>query len=199
MNLHKFIALALFILAGSVNAVLDVKNLPEAAPAELQDKLAWGLCKSDKRVVAEALDQGANPYEIEIADKDFNTVFFVNAYEIASGWIMADQKYDEIYHKIWFDEAMVTADEIAYIAYTWRTIFEMCELLVIKGVSVDTATYQFPYSQKESVRTLVQRIVDAQTNDRDDREFYAQEFIEHFKARGERLQQLIDKYQPVQK
>jgi hypothetical protein len=208
MKLFSTLFLTLTLLASSANAVLNRYNLPTEMPTDLQDKLAWGLMKLDKQVVTEALDAGANAYQIEISETwtssvdDESTAFLSvgNAYELALSGEGEGFQFQQIIGEAEATK-IIPLNDMAVLAQQLRRLLEIYELLIEKGVSVDIKVY-IPYLNNGSLRDFIKDIIIYFSTDDVDHapEYKTQLYVKEYRAYWlnmiKHLQLVIDKHQP---
>lgn len=215
MKLFSKLLLTLVFITGSAQAVLDLSNLPAEVPTELQDKLLWGLWRYDEKAVAEALDAGANPYDIEFTRSWFNCGnntaeirnYKTNAYEIsylgnrADFCDMYDDKYDICSKAI--SNGTMDIDNMVYVAQSIRKPFGMAELLITRGISVDTEidiTYLCKGPLRIHIRDMVSYFSKDDGRDEEyDNRSYVKEFRAYMLMHFKYLELLIEKHQPEAK
>jgi hypothetical protein len=187
MKLFSTFLLTLTLIASSANAVLDPNNLPTEVPTDLQEKLVWGLIKLDKRVVTEALDAGANTYKIGPETEEYSAygpLLFplYKTFDVKVGALIEECKNNQ----------MVSKDDLVEAARTIRKAYEMYELLIVKGVSVDVKGAGIFGGTMRQFLTHVLEGNDINSYEPE----YMQEFTAYMLILARNLQALIDKYQP---
>lgn len=184
MNIFSKLFLALALMASPAHAVLNFNNLPAEVPTDLQDKLAWGLFKLDKQVIEEALDAGANPSPIYVIENEAHY-----AYEVAIGHLFM------LHNEIEKSDTYKNINDVAHIAQKFRKIFEMWELLITRGISVDIHVNMY-YLHTGSVREFIVRRAHFDEDGPIENDLWKREYFEHMRMMCKHLQLLVDKYQP---
>lgn len=143
-TLSKLFLTAIFLVANQTHASFNVNNPPQEIPTDLQDKLAWGLWNLDKSVTMEALSEGANPqylnffYETETQISAYTR----NAYDFLYDLSTIERTFKPCPHHLSKSDieqlsAPKAVNGIAYLIQQGRKLFEIFELLIIAGLSVD--------------------------------------------------------------
>lgn len=167
----------------------------QEAPITPKEKLEWGLYHLNKQAIEEALDAGANlekfngtaAYGFPLANMNPGSEFDILSERIKNAIEVSESQNTP---------PMVNIHDITKLAQIIRKYYEICEIMIIKGVSVDT-NIGWPFGTMRDV------VANALTQDAQDAPMcepeYKRELYAYFIIMFKNLQTLIDKYQPEAK
>jgi hypothetical protein len=136
------------------------EELPTVAPTDLQEKLAWGLCKLDKQVVAEALDAGADPFacgttkvlkiHVRSLNDDNRFGVFLDARQRISPYFPL---FITLKKSQWVSDHL---DEVTIAAL--NDFLNMALLLIKRGISVDRGVLVRAFGAGDHIQTFREKI-----------------------------------------
>lgn len=111
---------------------LAYAHFPAKPPTNIQEKLLWGLCSFDKKVIVEALQAGANPFTCHKTEICRTCILNTMPAESVTQIVAAQ----EISPYLGIFTAGITAAVIGNEVMI-QQLFEIAEVLLKHGVSVD--------------------------------------------------------------
>lgn len=172
------------ITACKCNCDCEEQEAPQVSniPSNPQEKLEWGLKNLKIQAVVQALHAGANPDKIK-----------PNAY------CMLLEGFEQSCNTLRYPYATESAEVIINHLVATRHACEIAALLIENGVSVDNAEIPFIYGSIISPREFIKHIV----VNSEYKDFPGSRYENEYRYYGllliQKLQTLIDKYQPEAK
>lgn len=161
MKTFSKLFLAITLIAGSANAILDVGNIPAAMPIDPQEKLAWGICKLDEKVVAEAYNAGANLREITF--KQNGRPIVENSYKALIASLIMNLNDEELVGRCDGQITDAMAEKFFQTTHKTKTLWKF---FASKGVSEDVECDIY-YIHKGSAREFMPLLLQWENSARD--------------------------------
>lgn len=172
--------------------LLAIKNLP-VAPADLQEKLLWGLLNLDPKVTEEALIAGATiGDEYYAVDECYSHNKSGTPYAFVLFTLCENNVLSEFAQRVKKDEPIALV-YLAQFARTVRMAHGVVALLIKHGFSVDI-DMGWPFG---TIRRMLNPETQRNAPHHDDEPEYMQEYKSYITLLFEHLHILIDKYQPA--
>lgn len=168
-------------LSNSKHSVLNIHNMPEQPPNDLQERLVWGLWNLNVKVIEDALATGACPYILARAVKGLKDIPENKQLSIYA--IPIEKYLNLIYMQTNVNKIFAALDQL------YKTI----ELLISHKISVDQGV--ITVESNPTMRKFVHNSLYRLRTEKKDSGQLDQEG-EYALLILERIQNLIDKYQP---
>lgn len=181
--MNKFLSsilVGLFLLGGCGlwNSVLDINDMPEEAPKDLQAKLAWGLWNLDKGIVEIALAEGAQPFDLAKFIKGLPPI---PAHKQLSPYAIPLERYLKLVNMV---------QDVAKIKDSLDRLYPVIESLIRNNISVDQGVTAL--DGNPSMREFVLRSVGRLQAEKDASGGILDEEGEYALSTLERINQLIN-------